>query len=356
VCSLFVGGVNPDCSPRCSIADNLYQQELTDSYNILKELGSGTYGRVILARCLKTNANVALKVLPKSNAKLKDFLREFNYSYYLSPHASILNTFDVAFETPTSFVFAQEYAQFGDLFEAITPQIGMQEKHAKAMARQVASALDFMHSKGLVHRDVKPENILLFDEHGSKVKLMDFGMTKKVGTLVRKVSQGIPYTPPEICEASKGEKYTVETSADVWAFAVLLFCTLTGNFPWELAHCRDSYFTEFFRWQRRKSSKVPSQWRRFSPRLLRLFRRMLEVKPEKRCDVKEVLKFLDDDWVIAGPPVDNAVHKLKNGNDENDNPMAELNAVLEKHGIETKINKRMRERRISEWIMSASCA
>ena len=178
--SLYAGGMNPECSPRCSFAGSLYQQELTDSYDIVKELGSGTYGRVILARCHRTNMDVALKVLPKSNAKLKDFLREFNYSYYL---------------------FAQEYASGGDLFEAITPQVGLLEPQAKNMARQVASALEFMHSKGLVHRDVKPENILMFDDKVMRVKLMDFGMTKKVGTLVRKVSQGIPYTPPEICEA-----------------------------------------------------------------------------------------------------------------------------------------------------------
>lgn len=188
--------MNPSCSPRSSISDSLFHMDMEENYKIVKELGSGTYGKVVLAECRRTNTEVALKVLPKSSTKIKDFLREFNYSYYLSPHRAILNTYDVAFETPTAYVFAQEHAPMGDLFESITPQVGLHEQQAKNVAKQLASALEFMHSKSLVHRDIKPENILVFDEQCHIIKLMDFGMTKKSGTMVRKVSTGIPYTPP----------------------------------------------------------------------------------------------------------------------------------------------------------------
>ena len=339
--------MHPDCSPRSSITENLYQQDLGDHYTVIQDLGSGTYGKVLLAKCRKTGTEVALKVLPKSSTKLKDFLREFNYSYYLSPHRSIVNTYDVAFETPSSFVFAQEQAPMGDLFEAITPQVGLPECNGKHVAKSIASALEFLHSKNLVHRDIKPENILLFDDTFTKVKLMDFGMTKKSGTLVRKVSGGIPYTPPEICEALKGERYTVETSADVWAFAVLIFCMLTGNFPWELASHKDSFYTEFMQWQKRKTVKIPSQWQKFSPRMMRLFRRLMEPKPEKRCSIKEVSKYFDDAWVVIP----------KTGTEEEvdapePDPMEHLNAMLESHGIETTVNKKFRERRVSEWILT----
>lgn len=139
--------LNPKCSPRSSEHDSLCQQELEDNYTVLRELGSGTYGRAILARCHKTNVEVALKILPKSAVKLKDFLREFNYSYYLSPHRNIINTFDVAFETTAAFVFAQEHAPVCDLFEVITPRAGLPEAQAKSVARQIGSALEFMHSR-----------------------------------------------------------------------------------------------------------------------------------------------------------------------------------------------------------------
>ncbi len=81
---------------------------------------------------------------------------------------------------------------------------------------------------------------------------MDFGMTKRVGTWVRKVSEGIPYTPPEVSEAQRGERYSVEGGADVWALGVLLYCMLTGNFPWELARYSDPFYREFVLWHRHR--------------------------------------------------------------------------------------------------------
>lgn len=344
--------LNPKCSPRSSDADCLNQRELEDHYTVLKELGSGTYGRAVLARCHKTCTEVALKILPKTSVKLKDFLREFNYSYYLSPHRSVINTFDVAFETATSFVFAQEYAPICDLFEAITPRAGLPELQAKAVARQIGSALEFMHSKCLVHRDVKPENVLIFDEKLTRVKLMDFGMTKKAGTLVRKVSHGIPYTPPEICQAMKGDHYTVETNADVWAFGVLVFCMLTGNFPWELAQYSDVYYADFCSWQKKRTAKVPLQWKRFSPRLLRLFRRMLEPRPDKRSFIKEIYKYLDDAWVTQ--PLGTArdlERKLmtvsqRTSSPDKDQVAREIDAMLDGQ------SEAEHEKRINQWILS----
>ena len=118
----------------------------------------------------------------------------------------------------------------------------MREADAKTVVKQLASALDFMHSKHLVHRDIKPENVLVMALDFSRVKLMDFGMTRKHGAMVRKTSGSIPYTPPEVCEAVRNESVLVNTSADVWALAVLVFCMVTGNFPWENADIGDVYF------------------------------------------------------------------------------------------------------------------
>ena len=342
--------MSPSCSPRSSISETLVTQDLHDSYDVIKRLGSGTYGKVVLAECKKTNTRVALKVLPKSGVKLKDFLREFNYSYYLSPHAAIIKTYDVSFETKSSFVFAQEHAPYGDLFEFITPQVGLPEHQVKTVAKQVASALEFMHSKNLVHRDIKPENVLIFNEALTCVKLMDFGMTKAVGTMVRKVSTGIPYTPPEICEAIKGERYLVDTSADVWGFGVLLFCCLTGNFPWELACHKDSFYTEFAFWHKKRTSRKPSQWKCFTERVLRLFRRILEIRPEKRAGISEVNKYWDDNWICQ-----NRSSMADFSEDTSDsNPTDEIEAILQQHGIQTKVSKTFHEERIKNWVMTTS--
>lgn len=342
-------------SPRCSTTNNLLRLTLKDHYDVTKELGRGTYGQVLFAKCKETGKNVALKVLPKSNTKLREFEREFRFSYFLSPHSNIVDTYNVAFETRTAFVFAQEFAAYGDLFEKIPPQQGMAEKDAKNVVKQVSAALDFMHGNDLVHRDVKPENILIFEPDFSKVKLTDFGMTRKEGLVLRKVNGSIPYTPPEVCEAVRNESITVSSSGDVWAFGVLLFCMLTGNFPWENAEINDMYYNEFLQWQKRKCTKIPSQWRKFTPRILRYFRKTLESKVDRRCKIKEIKKYLNDTWVKTSAP---SIEDEEEDEEEDDNAAADverhnqLTSILQSHGIDTKFDKRLRERRISEWLLA----
>lgn len=106
---------------------------------------------------------MALKFVNKSKTKLKNFLREVSITNSLSSSPFIIKVFDVVFETEECYVFAQEYAPAGDLFDIIPPQVGLPEDTVKRCVQQLGLALDFMHSRQLVHRDIKPENVLLFD-------------------------------------------------------------------------------------------------------------------------------------------------------------------------------------------------
>ena len=135
---------------------------------------------------------------------------------------------------------------------------------------------------------------MIFDADFRKVKLIDFGMTRKCGSYVRRLIGSIPYSPPEVCNAIQND-ILVSAAMDVWAFAVLLFCSLTGkqnrlrsshrtrthagNFPWEHAQDTDVYYNEYIQWHQyyplQRRNKLPSQWYRFSNRLMRLFRKML---------------------------------------------------------------------------------
>lgn len=122
-----------------------------ERFRRIRELGSGTYGRVLLALDRDLQQRCALKILPKSTTKYRDFQREYNYSLLLSPHRSIISTYeDRCYQTADAFVIVQEYAPLGDLFESIPPQRGLPEKAVKTVMKQVASALEFMHEKGLV--------------------------------------------------------------------------------------------------------------------------------------------------------------------------------------------------------------
>lgn len=93
--------------------------------------------------------------------------------------------------------------------------------------------------------------------------------------------------------------YHVELGSDVWQLGMLIFATTQARFPWEKADITDVRFNEFAQWQKRKTTKIPKEFRRFTPRLLRLFRRLMEIKPSKRYPITEVNKYLKDQWLVA---------------------------------------------------------
>ena len=125
--------------------------DMNERFRIIRELGSGTYGRVMLGFDYDHQRRCALKILQKSSTKLRDFQREYNYSLLLSTHRSIISIYqDRCFQTPDAYVIVQEFAPLGDLFESIPPQRGLPERAVKIIMKQVATALEFMHDKGLV--------------------------------------------------------------------------------------------------------------------------------------------------------------------------------------------------------------
>ncbi|CAL4144719.1 unnamed protein product [Meganyctiphanes norvegica] len=275
---------------------DLTRVEVDCNYSNVTLLGKGRSSKIYSAKDEKTETELVLKCIDKETSNKMDFFREFHYTYHLSPHPNIVKSYNVAFDTVKSYVFVQELASEGDLSHIV--KMGcLEEDEVKRVVEQISSALEFVHSKELVHRDICLENIFVYDKDFKKVKLGDFGLTKQIGTLVKKGNQRIHWSAPEVCQALAKEGYHISPIQDAWQLGILIFVCLTGFFPWSCADITDYRFNEWIAWHKRKTNKLPRGFRAFTPRLIRLFRRLLDPKTDMRYGVKEVRKYLSDPWI-----------------------------------------------------------
>lgn len=337
----------------------------SDQYDVEKTLAEGCFARILLAHHRPTNTSVVLKAVHAELATLKDFQKEFHLNYQLSHHRNILSAYNVAFQTKDYYVFAMEHAPYGDLAANLGPH-GLHESACKTISEQLSSALGFMHSKNLVHRDLKLENVLVFTPDFSRVKLCDFGTTTKKSLLVHKVKHTwTSCVPPEVLEIVKNERFLCMPTSDSWQFGILLFNILTGSPPWNMADwVKDTQYSNFMKYEQRKTTKIPDGFRRFSPRLMRCFRKYLTHDPEDRCKVTEVIKYMKDRWVecrIAtsksamlispNPDQDSCIYLNKReGRLSADENKLKLKRMMSSYGLDNSIDQTVVRKRVIEWL------
>ncbi|XP_071632753.1 uncharacterized protein [Temnothorax longispinosus] len=343
----------------------LEKVNLIDEFDILQIVGEGWFGKILLTEHRSTQTEMVLKALPKAYTGISDFFREFHYGLHLSAHRNIITTYDVAFETAGFYVFSQEYAPLGDLTSNVT-ETGLGELHAKRVARQLAAAVHHIHSRDLVHRDIKLDNILVFRSDFSRIKLCDFGETRRVNTVVRRHNEWLPYSPPEVLQIETDETYKARTSHDVWQFGIVLFVCLTGCLPWQKAAMDDPRYTRYQNWHNAtlNIAKKPKLFQLISSRAQRMFKRLLDPKAEKRpVSVFEVNKYQEDRWLAKL----GAEKALNGGADERDelcpsmysfhSSLEEKNQLLRTlttYGIETTVDRSKKKDRIREWIQASA--
>ncbi|XP_053555622.1 serine/threonine-protein kinase SBK1-like [Bombina bombina] len=282
---------------------DLRKMEVTDQFDPIQQIGEGSYGKVLLAKHKDSGKPVALKMLAKDRTRLNTFMLEFSTSLCLTSHPHIIDTYAVAFHTFSHFVFVQEMMTAGSLLSIIFQEIGLEEELVKCCVVQIADALKFMHNKGLVHRDIKPDNVLLMDQECHYIKLADFGFTQLEGTNVPSMSWIIPYMAPELCNLGQNDELILHPSLDMWAFGVLIYFALTGNKPWYRAVDDDDKYKSYVHWQSQKNvSRVPTEWIKFTTKARQMFSCMLALNPMERCSMKEITTFIKSQWIR--PPED----------------------------------------------------
>ncbi|NWI14471.1 NUAK2 kinase, partial [Crypturellus soui] len=207
-----------------------HKHNLRHRYDFLETLGKGTYGKVKKAR-ERSGKLVAIKSIRKDKIKdeqdLVHIRREIEIMSSLN-HPHIIAVHEV-FESSSKIVIVMEYASKGDLYDYISERQRLSEREARHFFRQVVSAVYYCHKNGIVHRDLKLENILL-DANGN-IKIADFGLSNvyQQDRLLQTFCGSPLYASPEIIN---GRPYK-GPEVDSWSLGVLLYILVHGTMPFD---------------------------------------------------------------------------------------------------------------------------
>jgi hypothetical protein len=198
-----------------------------ENYQILHLIGEGCFGKVFKGRRKYSGQAVALKFIStrgKTEKDLKNLRQEMSILRTLN-HENIILLID-AFETVSDFVVVTEYAH-GELFEVFQDDRRLPESEVQLIAQQLVKALHYLHSNRVIHRDMKPQNILI----GSNniIKIADFGFARSMSnqTTVLNSVKGTPlYMSPELVQ-EQPYNHTV----DLWSLGVILYELFVGTPP-----------------------------------------------------------------------------------------------------------------------------
>jgi calcium/calmodulin-dependent protein kinase I len=198
-------------------------------YKLGRKLGSGAFSVVHIATHRETRKQVAVKCIAKSSLGPQDvhsLKQEVDVMSGLN-HPNIVPLLDY-FEEDRYYYIVTPLCTGGELFDDLVKRKSYTEEDARILMRKLASAIDYLHSRGIVHRDLKPENILLkTSAPGAEVMIADFGFARPMNGSRRGTACGTPgYVAPEVVQ---GEPYGAEV--DCWSLGVILFILLCGYPP-----------------------------------------------------------------------------------------------------------------------------
>ncbi|CAH8448144.1 unnamed protein product [Dicrocoelium dendriticum] len=246
------------------------------TYEIDRTIGKGIFSLVKLATHTITGLQLAIKIIDKTRLDAENLHKINREAEILKKlhHPHIVKLFQVM-ETPRLLCLVMEYLPNGEVFDYITTHGRFPEAKARSHFFDLLSAIDYAHSCGVVHRDLKAEN-LLFDSN-MKIKLIDFSFgTQYSGALLTTWCGSPPYAAPEIFN---GEPY-VGTKADIWSLGVLLYVMVCGTLPFDaqpLPDLKNQVLSANFR--------VP-YW--LSTSCEHLLRTMMAKSPSKRPTAREI--------------------------------------------------------------------
>ena len=206
---------------------------LGERYELIEKIGSGGMAIVYKAKCHLLKRHVAVKILRPELVEDESFVARFKRESLAAAslsHPNIVNIYDVGEENGVYYI-VMEYVNGKTLKEYIREKERLEWEEAVRIAAQICSALKHAHKNGIVHRDIKPQNILISED--GTVKVADFGIARAVSSATvtiagANVMGSVHYFSPE--QARGGY---VDEKSDIYSLGIVLYEMVTGNVPFE---------------------------------------------------------------------------------------------------------------------------
>uniref|UniRef100_A0A667YAV4 Protein kinase C n=1 Tax=Myripristis murdjan TaxID=586833 RepID=A0A667YAV4_9TELE len=208
-------------------------------FDLLRVIGRGSYAKVLLVRLKKTERIYAMKVVKKelvNDDEDIDWVQTEKHVFEQASNHPFLVGLHSCFQTESRLFFVIEYVNGGDLMFHMQRQRKLPEEHARFYSAEISLALNYLHERGIIYRDLKLDNVLLESE--GHIKLTDYGMCKeglRPGDTTSTFCGTPNYIAPEIL---RGEDYGF--SVDWWALGVLMFEMMAGRSPFDIVGSSDN--------------------------------------------------------------------------------------------------------------------
>ncbi|XP_051282340.1 protein kinase C zeta type isoform X2 [Dicentrarchus labrax] len=272
-------------------------------FDLIRVIGRGSYAKVLLVRLKKNEQVYAMKVVKKElvhDDEDIDWVQTEKHVFEQASTNPFLVGLHSCFQTESRLFLVIEYVNGGDLMFHMQRQRKLPEEHARFYAAEICIALNFLHEKGIIYRDLKLDNVLL--DHEGHIKLTDYGMCKegiRPGDTTSTFCGTPNYIAPEIL---RGEDYGF--SVDWWALGVLMFEMMAGRSPFDIITDNPDMNTEEYLFQviLEKPIRIP---RSLSVKAASVLKGFLNKDPKERLgcqvqtgftDIKSHTFFRSIDW------------------------------------------------------------